>query len=515
MPITECTLPDGGKGYRWGDHGKCFANRADAEKQAAAAHANGFVGDSASRLAFDRASVRRIDQDGRLHVEVSNLSKATVNPYLGEEISNSEALGLDPKRIYHLLRDPEELEKAASSFNNIPLIDAFEQTGKEHIPVFADDPRKEIVVGSTGTDAVFKAPYLQNSLVVWDAKTIAGIESDERKEISCAYHYRADMTPGTFEGTPYDGVMRDLRGNHVAIVNVGRAGPDVVVGDSQPLEIEHMKKPLSRRAVLAKGALVALKPKLAADAKLDMNALVAGITAANWQAKKAGLIAAIKPKLAADADIGDIAELLDALDGDKADDDVAVDEDPKPIDPKPAEDADPIDEVMAMLKGKLSDEDCAAVEQKLRSLNIAGDDDVDPPAMDNPPPTPGTPAPPATSNEKKDGVSKPAMDAAIKAAVKIAEDAAIKRVLAITEAEAIVHPYVGKLAIAADSAEGVFKAALDVLGVSVEGVHPSAYRAVLQAQKKPGEVQSVPRIAGDARPQGFIERFPNAQIRKI
>ena len=463
-------------------------------------------------LAFDRASVRTIDQDGRMHIAVSNLSKATVNPYQGSEIPDGEALGLDPSKIYMLLRDPGELEKASGTFNNIPLIDAFDQTGKEHIPVFADDPHKEIVVGSTGTDAAFKAPYLQNILVVWDANSIAGIESDERKEISCAYHYRADMTPGTYQGTPYDGVMRDIRGNHVALVAVGRAGPDVVVGDSQ-LEIEHMKKPLSRRAVLAKGALVALKPKLAADANLDVNALVAGITAANWKAKKADLIAAIKPKLAADADIGDIAQLLDALDGDKADDDVAVDEDPAAPTPAPAEDADPIDEVIAMLKGKLSDEDCQAIEQKLHGLKLAGDEDPDP-AMDTPPPTPGTPAPPTTSNEKKDGVSKPAMDAAIKAAVKVAEDAAIKRVIAIADAKAAVKPYVGELAIAADSAEGVYKAALDVLGVSVEGVHPSAYRAILQAQKKPGEV-AAPRIAADSRPQGFSERFPNAQIRKV
>lgn len=43
MPIKRCTLPEGGKGWQWGNHGKCYASRTDAEKQAAAAHANGFV----------------------------------------------------------------------------------------------------------------------------------------------------------------------------------------------------------------------------------------------------------------------------------------------------------------------------------------------------------------------------------------------------------------------------------------------------------------------------------------
>jgi hypothetical protein len=35
------------------------------------------------RFAFDRASVRTYDRDGRLHVEITNISKAAVNAYVG------------------------------------------------------------------------------------------------------------------------------------------------------------------------------------------------------------------------------------------------------------------------------------------------------------------------------------------------------------------------------------------------------------------------------------------------
>jgi Uncharacterized protein conserved in bacteria (DUF2213) len=66
-------------------------------------------------LAFDRASVRTYDRDGRLHVETSNISKAAVNPYIGREIPDYKALGLDPDRVYQLLRDPDELAEAAPS----------------------------------------------------------------------------------------------------------------------------------------------------------------------------------------------------------------------------------------------------------------------------------------------------------------------------------------------------------------------------------------------------------------
>lgn len=177
------------------------------------------------RLALDRESVRYIDGDGRLHVRTSHISKANVCPYRGSEIPDAEQLGLDLNRVYNLLRDPEELAKAASTFNNLPLLDV-------HKPHSAQDHDADIVVGSTGTDAVFRAPYLDNSLVVWKQVAIDAIMSGEQKELSSAYRYRADMVSGTYNGQAYDGIMRDLQGNHLSLVSSGRAGSDVVVGDS-------------------------------------------------------------------------------------------------------------------------------------------------------------------------------------------------------------------------------------------------------------------------------------------
>ena len=58
-------------------------------------------------LGFDRGSVRTVDANGFLHVAVSNISKATVNPYNGAEIPDAERFGLDPGKVYMLLRDPK------------------------------------------------------------------------------------------------------------------------------------------------------------------------------------------------------------------------------------------------------------------------------------------------------------------------------------------------------------------------------------------------------------------------
>lgn len=177
------------------------------------------------RLAFDYETARTRDQDGRLHVAISNISKANVCGYRGSEIPHWQSLGLDGNKVYQLLRHPDELKKAASTFNNLPVLD-------HHVHVTAQDHKPEHVVGSTGTDAHFDGIHLKNSLVVWFQGAIDGVEDRTQRDLSSCYWYDADMTPGVYKGVAYDGVMRNIRGNHVALVKKGRAGPDVVVMDS-------------------------------------------------------------------------------------------------------------------------------------------------------------------------------------------------------------------------------------------------------------------------------------------
>lgn len=190
-----------------------------------AKESTGMANDSV--FAFDRASVRRYDADGMLHVSKTPISKANVCVYYGKEIPSSEALGLEPEKAYRLLRDPEELRKAVSTFNNKPILN-------RHIGVSVLNPPKDAIIGSTGEGAEFDGTYLNNSMVIWDVDSIMGIETERQKENSSSYRYRLDMTPGEYEGEAYDGVMRDIVCNHVAIVPSGRAGPDVFVYDSKP-----------------------------------------------------------------------------------------------------------------------------------------------------------------------------------------------------------------------------------------------------------------------------------------
>ena len=95
-------------------------------------------------LAFDK-SARLVDESGILHVEKSNISKAIVNPYMGSEIPRWDELGLDPSKVYYLYRDPEELSKASDTFRNLPLL-------SKHVPVFAEKPPKDLVIGCVGSE---------------------------------------------------------------------------------------------------------------------------------------------------------------------------------------------------------------------------------------------------------------------------------------------------------------------------------------------------------------------------
>ena len=185
-------------------------------------------------LAFDKGSVRSVDENGFLHVKISPLTRVQVAPYYGKEIPGWRGLGLDPDKIYKGYRPESELKKATTieSINGIPI-------QLRHHPDFAEDPAKDTRIGATGTDGKYASPYLMNSLHFFDKKARDLIESEALRELSLAYRYKPDFTPGkTEDGQEYDFIMRDISGNHLALVEQGRAGHEVLVYDSKRSDMD-------------------------------------------------------------------------------------------------------------------------------------------------------------------------------------------------------------------------------------------------------------------------------------
>lgn len=402
-------------------------------------------------MAFDRQSARSVDADGCLHVSETIISKAAVNPYYGREIPGWQELGLDPDKIYQLYRDPEELAKGAKTFANKPILN-------KHIPVTSKSPAKENVVGSIGSDVVFDAPHLKASLCVWVDDSIAGIESEKVNQVSLGYRYTPDMTPGVApDGTAFDGSMRDIKGNHLALVEVGRAGPDVVVADSDPF-VKNTTKPKETPAMkmtkLGKAlalSLQGLSPKIAQDSALP--ALVGEAKKETF--KKA---AVLKGLLAMDSDIDaeKADEIIDAV--------LGVEESPEPVELERELGQDEPD-LMAFLAGKLSPEDLEAVKGMM------------PAAKDE-----------APTMKPED----------VNATVEAAMDSMRVGFKQLEQAKVDVRPVVGDV-IGMDSAEQVYRFALDQMSVDHKDMPAPGLRTMFNALKdRRVTTKPTPRIAEDS-----------------
>jgi hypothetical protein len=357
-----------------------------------------------------------------MHVAGCKISKANVCPYFGREIPNAKALGLEPNKVYRLYRDPEELRKGASTFTNLPLLLA-------HTKVTAKAPRSELVVGTVGNVAFDGTHLACDQLTVWDQDGITLIESEEARELSPGYGYRVEMTPGADpDGVAYDGVMRDIKGNHVTLVPKGRTGSDVVVNDALPLELQQMKRPLLLAHLVSLGVLASP----ADDAsRIALDASLAAMTTG---------------------------------DGDDMEDDP---ENPGKRRKKGAGEA-----------GKVRDgKDKPGLAMDEAAVTLAVDSAIK-----------------ARGYITKEDADKLAQDAA---------SDAVARVNALHEARVLVKPLVGDVAM--DSAEAVYRFALGKEGIALDGVHTSAFPALVRERiarrtDKPAAPVAISSTIADAIP---------------
>src|SRR5699024_6017608 len=162
--------------------------------------------------ALDKSS--RMTDDGYLVTSVK-AARTGIQDYRGDEVGKP---GKDVVRIY---RPEEEVFSAASmgSYSYHPMTD-------DHPDEMVDaDNWREYAVGFVGGDVARDGDYIRVPLAVMDAKTRDKVR-DGKRELSMGYTADMDWTPGETEsGEHYDAVQRNIRINHVALVDKGRAGP--------------------------------------------------------------------------------------------------------------------------------------------------------------------------------------------------------------------------------------------------------------------------------------------------
>lgn len=121
-------------------------------------------------------------------------------------------------------RPPEEVSspESLSTFGMKPVTWG-------HPPVLLDSANtKKFQTGYSGSQVRYNDGFVEVALVVTDQDAIEKIKRKDATEVSAGYKVDFDPTPGiTPEGESYDGVQRNIRVNHIAIVPRGRAGPEV------------------------------------------------------------------------------------------------------------------------------------------------------------------------------------------------------------------------------------------------------------------------------------------------
>jgi len=207
------------------------------------------------------------DGNGFWLIKDNPITKIGVFPYLGGQISPE----LEPDKIYQVLRPKEELTspKTLKSLELIPIVNEHTMIGKDFIPA-----EEKGLHGTTGQNPKVNGELITNDLKLFSEEIKNEIENG-KKDLSAGYRCDYDLTPGEYNGRPYDAVQRNIRYNHIALVEEGRMGKDVRVMDSgitfdslkdilqikeKTMGKENQAQDVDKREILREADAIAMKP---------------------------------------------------------------------------------------------------------------------------------------------------------------------------------------------------------------------------------------------------------------
>jgi hypothetical protein len=177
---------------------------------------------------FDRASLpKAVRLDSGTIRAPARLTRTGVFTYVTADGRTVRELRL-PEEVFH--------KDSIASFELLPLTD------NHHPEVDRGDVNarnvKGLAVGAVSNVRQDEndPQFMSGTVAVWDATTVGKVEAG-KVELSNGYYCdREPAAPGsvykdpiTGDSVPYDFIQRKIVGNHVALVDVGRAGPQVKI----------------------------------------------------------------------------------------------------------------------------------------------------------------------------------------------------------------------------------------------------------------------------------------------
>lgn len=200
---------------------------------------------------FDKASVisHKLDHNGYLNVN-AYATRAGVFVYRQPDGT-----------ITRELRHPDEVFKADSleTLKKRPVVDNHPKAG-----IVNAKNTKFLAIGWNGdrTDRT-EDDHVSIDVMITDEQAISKITDPDlpKVELSCGYKCDVIKEDGDFNGEPYDHVQKNIRYNHIALVNKGRAGhrariyldsDDGAVIDEYDPEVKHFDKEVTKMAIKLK-----------------------------------------------------------------------------------------------------------------------------------------------------------------------------------------------------------------------------------------------------------------------
>lgn len=177
---------------------------------------------------YDRSSYRitsrEYTDEGFLRVP-GHVARTGIQDYLARELE----LPGDPNRIVKVYRPPEEVFAADS----LATYNGADVTLNHPSGLVTADNYKSTSVGVVRSSGSKSDDFVQCDLIIKDAAAIKAVNSG-KCELSAGYTAVYDDAPGTTpDGDKYDYVQREIRINHVAIVDRARAGANARVFDNE------------------------------------------------------------------------------------------------------------------------------------------------------------------------------------------------------------------------------------------------------------------------------------------
>lgn len=162
----------------------------------------------------------RTREDGYLVVD-ARIARTGVQRYAGFEVGKPDTEFVDVYRPENEVFSDE----AMSSFTHRPITD------NHPTESVTSENWKKLAVGQSADEVSRDKKYLRVPLMVSDGATIDKIKSGKR-ELSAGYSCDLKFEKGTTsDGEAYDAIQTNIRANHIAIVDRGRAGKECRIGD--------------------------------------------------------------------------------------------------------------------------------------------------------------------------------------------------------------------------------------------------------------------------------------------